>query len=127
MRENRVFPRVSASCEITWRVVDDASLGDTAPPSEGGFLQNISGGGLCFSTATPPPVGIMLALKLRLPELPTPVIALGRAAWVEEGAAGFEVGVEFWWIGWQDEGVQAEIRNLITHKLSEAEPVKPRR
>jgi hypothetical protein len=119
MRENREFPRVSASCQITWRVIDERSMTMTAPPSEGGFLQNISGGGLCFSTSTPPPTGLMLALKLCLPELPTPVIALGRASWVEESSAGFDVGVEFWWIGWQDEGVQAEIRNLITYKLSQ--------
>lgn len=119
MREKREFPRVSASCQITWRLIDERSMTMTAPPAEGGFLQNISGGGLCFSTANPPPTGLMLALKLCLPELPTPVIALGRASWVEESSAGFDVGVEFWWIGWQDEGVQAEIRNLITHKLSQ--------
>jgi hypothetical protein len=65
----------------------------------------------------------MLALKMKLAELPAPIIALGRVTWVEEGASGYEVGVEFWWIGWQDEGLQAEIRNLITHKLAEPQPV----
>jgi hypothetical protein len=127
MRENRAFPRVSASCEITWRVIDDRSLTQTAPPSEGGFLQNISGGGLCFSTPTPPPTGVMLALRLKLAELPTPVIALGKASWVEEAGTGYDVGVEFWWIGWQDEGVQAEIRNLIAHKLADAPPTTVKR
>lgn len=125
MREHRVYPRVSTSCEITWRVVDDraaAGVNRTAPSADGGFLQNISGGGLCFSTRNPPPTGVMLALKLDIPELPTAVIALGRAAWVENGTAGFEVGIEFWWIGWQDEGVQADIRNLITHKFAQAQP-----
>jgi hypothetical protein len=126
MRENRVFPRVSASCEITWRVIEDGMTPQTARPTEAGYLQNISGGGLCFSTESPPPVGLMLALKLKLPELPTPVIALGRATWVEEGASGFEVGIEFWWIGWQDEGVQTEIRNIITHKLAESQPLNER-
>jgi hypothetical protein len=119
MRENRAFPRVATACEITWRVIDGSSFSKHAPPIEGGFLQNISGGGLCFSTPSPPAEGAMLALKMKLPELPTPVIALGRAAWVEETGAGFDVGIEFWWIGWQDEGVQSEIRNLITHKLAE--------
>jgi hypothetical protein len=128
MRENRVFPRVSTSCEITWRVIEDQKVTRRdPPPAEAGFLQNISGGGLCFSTDSPPPTGQMLALKVRIPELPTPVIALGRAVWAEEGAAGWEVGVEFWWIGWQDEGVQEDIRSLITHKLADAnQPISPR-
>jgi hypothetical protein len=121
MRERRAYPRVSAACDITWRVIDQGSIDGTAAPADGGFLQNISGGGLCFTTPLPPEKGAMLALKMRLPDLPTPVIALGRAAWVEEAGAGFDVGVEFWWIGWQDEGVQAEIRSMITHQL--AEPV----
>jgi hypothetical protein len=124
MREKRGFPRLSASCDITWRLIDERSVTRSAPPAENAFLQNISGGGLCFSTDAPPPVGVMLALKLCLPDVPTPVIALGRATWVEESGAGFDVGVEFWWIGWQDEGVQAEIRNLITHKLAEPESVR---
>jgi hypothetical protein len=123
MREKREFPRVAASCVVTWRVIDQRSLAHDAPPSEGGMLQNISGGGLCFTTEAPPPEGAMIALKLHLTELPTPVIALGRACWVEESSAGFEVGIEFWWIGWQDEGVQAEIRNLITQKLADPESV----
>jgi hypothetical protein len=124
MREHRVYPRVSSSCEITWRVIDRGEQSAHARKStspEGGFLQNISGGGLCFSAPSPPPVGVMLALKIGIPELPAPVIALGRAVWVEQNTPGYEVGVEFWWIGWQDEGVQAEIRNLITHKLAEGD------
>src|SRR5262245_11104488 len=100
MREKRTFPRVSAACEITWRTIDDRSVEGVAPPAAAGFLQNISGGGLCFTSETPPPVGVMLALKMKLPEVPAPVIALGRAQWVEESIAGFEVGVEFWWVGW---------------------------
>jgi PilZ domain len=123
MKERREFPRVSASCEITWKTIDERSVPQRgAPPAATGFLQNISGGGLCFSSETPPPVGVMLALKMKLPDVPTPVIALGRAQWVEESPAGYEVGVEFWWVGWQDEGAQAEIRNLITHKLAEPSP-----
>jgi hypothetical protein len=122
MREHRTYPRVSASCEITWRTIDERSVTNRAPAAEAGFLQNISGGGLCFSSETPPPLGVMLALKMRLTDVPTPVIALGRAQWVESSAAGYEVGVEFWWVGWQDEGAQAEIRNLITHKLAEPAP-----
>jgi PilZ domain len=125
MREHRTYPRVSANCEITWRPIDERTVTRTAPPAASGYLHNISGGGLCFSSETPPPVGVMLALKMLLPDSPTPVIALGRAQWVEETSAGYDVGVEFWWVGWQDEGAQAEIRNLITHKL--AEPSSSRR
>jgi hypothetical protein len=110
---------VSSQCEITWRVIDERSVTDRAPAPEAGSVHNISCGGLCFASSEAPPVGGMLAIKMRLPEVPMPVIALGRAMWVEDGAAGYEVGIEFWWVGWQDEGAQAEIRNLITHKLSE--------
>lgn len=124
MKEYREFPRLHASCDLTWRVIDDAPGTPAAAPSPslplqtGGFLQNISGGGLCFTSPTPPALGALLALRMGLPGVPAPVIALGCAKWVEPSGERYDVGIEFWWIGWQDQGAQADLGTFITHKLA---------
>jgi PilZ domain-containing protein len=121
MKEYREFPRLHAACDLSWRVIDDAAAAQVPHPPEqsAGFLQNISGGGLCFSVDSPPALGAMVALRMGLPGVPAPVIALGSVKWCEPAAGRHDVGVEFWWIGWQDEGAQANLGNFITHHLAE--------
>lgn len=67
----------------------------------------------------PPPKGTMLALHLALPGLPSPVIALGKVAWVQPTSKGGDAGIEFWWVGWSDPGAQDALRSLITARLDD--------
>lgn len=121
MKEYREFPRLHAACDLSWRVIDDAAAARVPHPlaQSPGYLQNISGGGLCFSTDSPPQVGAMVALRMGLPGVPAPVIALGAVKWCDSGPGRHDVGVEFWWVGWQDEGAQANLGSFITHHLSQ--------
>ena len=66
-------------------------------------MNNISGGGICFTNAVAVPKGKMLALEMELPGFPTSVISMGKVIWCRESQDGrglFDVGVEFWWVGW---------------------------
>lgn len=101
---------------MSWRAVnDDPAFAMLA--TQKGVMQNISGGGVCFTSVTDPGLGKMIALSLDLPGLPASVLSLGRTVWTKPAAGGFDVGVEFWWIGWKDEDVQQKIRSYIADKL----------
>jgi hypothetical protein len=116
IRDNRSFWRVSDACAMTWRPVgDDPVFADLA--QQKGVMKNISGGGVCFRSETDPGVGTMMAMSLELPGLPTSVLSLGRAVWTKPSGGGFDVGVEFWWIGWKDEDAQQKIRSFIADKV----------
>jgi Tfp pilus assembly protein PilZ len=116
VRDHRAFWRVSESCSLDWRAVgDDPAF--AALSREKGVLRNISGGGVCFRAKKDPGVGAMIALSLELPDQPAPVLSIGRVVWSKPLADGFEIGLEFWWIGWKDEDAQTRIRNFIADRL----------
>ncbi|HYC77257.1 MAG TPA: PilZ domain-containing protein [Planctomycetota bacterium] len=105
---------------MSWKTVGDDPAFEALSKRKG-VMQNISGGGVCFYAETDPGVGVMLALSLDLPGLPASVLSLGRTVWTKPSGAGYEVGVEFWWIGWKDEDAQAQIRGFIADKLKARE------
>ena len=118
-KEQREFPRVSSRCIVGFsRVGDDQRFHEMRQNSEG-LLQNISGGGVCVRMDDDPGAGQLLAMTIRLPQMPTSVIALGKAVWTRPADDGTDVGIEFWWVGWEDPGAQEQIRNFISDSLSD--------
>ncbi|MSR74005.1 MAG: PilZ domain-containing protein [Planctomycetes bacterium] len=115
--ERRTYPRVSSECVVEWKPVDNDPLLETLGASQSGFVQNISGGGMCVRLDRTPEHGTMLALKLQLPGLPSGILALGKVCWIQPVEAGCDVGIEFWWVGWNDQGAQEAIRGFITDRL----------
>jgi c-di-GMP-binding flagellar brake protein YcgR len=116
-RERR-YPRVKESCKIKYRLVeDDAEAG----VEQGAMAVNISGGGMRFTADEAFKPGAMVALDLSLSHLPNPVVALARVVWCEasEKPGQYEVGVEFWWVGWSDTEAQAKMLGYINKKLEE--------
>lgn len=116
--ERRNYPRVASECVVEWKPVEGVPDLHGAGPAQSGFVQNISGGGLCVRLASEPPAGSMLALKLNLAGLPSGIIALGKVCWIQPAQDGCDVGIEFWWVGWSDPGAQEAIRGFIAGKLS---------
>jgi hypothetical protein len=111
----RKYPRVSEDCEVNCELIDD----DVRPEGQDGVALNISGGGMCFSTLGPLPVGAMVALQVNLPQLPSRVVALAKVCWSRPQAdtGKFDNGVEFWWIGWRDEQAQDAMLDYVKGKL----------
>ena len=116
----RKFPRLDASCVIDYRPVgDDPRFRQMH--GKHGFMQNISGGGVCVVMSEKQTAGEVLALNINLPGFPNGVIALGEVKWCSqrEDASAHEVGIEFWWVGWNDQGAQEQIRTFISDRLTQ--------
>jgi hypothetical protein len=112
--ERRRFPRLRSAVQIRYREVH----GDAFPGEQSeGLTVNISGGGVCFSASQPIEPGRIIAVEMNLPDFEAPVVTLGRAAWCEEAGDAYEIGVEFWWIGWGDPEVQRSIGDYIRRAL----------
>jgi Tfp pilus assembly protein PilZ len=123
--EERSFPRVSAACGLSWRPIDREEGLDKLADRNEAVMNNISGGGISFTSDEKIPVGRMLALEVELPGFPTAVISMGKVVWcrpAEDEPGRFEAGVEFWWIGWKDEETQNQIRQFIAQSLQKATP-----
>ncbi len=114
--DRRRFPRLRNSCKIRVRRVEGAMQ-----PTAGveAMTVNISGGGVCYLSDVPVPPGDFLAVELSLQEFGSPVVALARAVFCDERNDGFEVGMEFWWVGWGDDTAQREIADFIKTRLDQ--------
>lgn len=115
MSEKRRFPRLKETCGLKYRRIRSDTL-----PEEGldALTVNISGGGVCFEVEEVLEPGSLIAVELSLPEFEAPVVSLGRTVWCEPRTDGrFEVGMEFWWIGWGDDGAQRAISDYIKSEL----------
>lgn len=116
-KEQREFPRVSSRCLVDFRPVGEDERFHEMRQSSQGLLQNISGGGVCVRMETDPGTNQLLALTIQLPQMPTSVIALGKVVWTRPADDGTDVGIEFWWVGWEDPTAQEQIRNFISDTL----------
>ena len=112
--EQRSFPRLKDSVRIRYREIHSETFPGTEVES---FTVNISGGGVCFASEGPVEPGVVLAIELGMPEFEAPVVTLGRVVWCKPASNRFEVGAEFWWIGWGDENVQRSIGDHIRRAL----------
>jgi hypothetical protein len=113
--EKRRFPRLKETCGLKYRRLQSDSL-----PDEGvdALTVNISGGGICFAAAEALEAGSLVAIELSLPDFESAVVSLGRTVWCEaRGDGRYDVGLEFWWIGWGDDGAQKAISEYIKSEL----------
>lgn len=111
----RRFPRMRDSCKIRVRPIAGGAI--PGGPQKDAVTVNISGGGLCFRSDELHAIGDFLAVEMAMPEFTSPVVALGRVAWVAGPSAPCEIGVEFWWVGWGDDTAQRAIADYIKSEL----------
>jgi hypothetical protein len=111
--DRRRFPRLRETCRIRVKPISGAQI----PGGAEVVTVNISGGGLCFRAEKRVEPGEFVAVEMTMPEFQTPVVALARAAWVEEAGPAWDVGVEFWWVGWGDDSAQRAISDYIKGEL----------
>ncbi|MCZ6678039.1 MAG: PilZ domain-containing protein [Candidatus Poribacteria bacterium] len=110
MLNKRKFPRLDEQWELTYRVLDRSQL--TKDPIRQ-YSVNISGGGICFTADEVVPEDTMLALEMNSNDLPANMLALARVARCKRIRDGYEIGCEFWWVGWQNNDAQQEMANYI--------------
>ena len=113
--ERRRQPRVEASFPVSYKVLDETGK-ETATVS--GRAVNISGSGVRFHTDKQIASGQVVVAEMRLPNTDDDVVAVGRVVWSRPSElAGFEVGVEFWWMGWRSEDAQRALAEYVKSKL----------
>ena len=117
-KERRRFPRLSTACAIRVRPLSGVNL--TGDGIEG-MTVNISGGGLRYKSDVGVELGAFLAVEMSLPDFPSPVLALARAAFCSAEGPPFEVGLEFWWVGWGDDSAQRAISDFIKTELRQTD------
>ena len=110
MRDKRKFPRLKSEWHLNYRVLeDDRFLADPIRQ----FTVNISGGGICFTSEEELRSNTMVALELESEQFSSPILALAKVVWCKRIREGYEIGAEFWWIGWQNDNAQQAIANYI--------------
>jgi hypothetical protein len=118
--KRRKFPRLKEGWALEYRVVDNVQF-EHDPVSS--LAVNISGGGVCLESKDQVEPGTMLAIDLHSPAFDSPILALARAVWCKKKLFGdtYEVGAEFWWVGWKDTDAQAKISDYIKTRVPEDE------
>ena len=119
MRRRR-FPRLKEGWALDYRVMDTAQF-ERDPVST--LAVNISGGGICLESKEEIEPGNMLALDLHSPAFDSPILALARVVWCKKKLFSdrYEIGAEFWWVGWRDSDAQTKISSYIQDRGPEQE------
>lgn len=117
VKERRKFPRIREDWTINFCSIENDQF---LKERSGGSMRNISGGGICFETEKDLKAGSMLAIEILSPDFPASIMSLGRVVRCKpsENQGRFEVAVEFWWIGWSEEGFQKRMGDFLRSKLS---------
>jgi len=113
----RRFPRLRKDFQITYRMVDQEKF-DHDPIKS--LALNISGGGVCFETTDNLQKGVLVALDIRSGDFNAPILALAKVVWCKPQGASYQVGAEFWWVGWGDDQAQTTIANYVTAQTTAA-------
>ena len=121
MMKRRKFPRLKEGWALEYRLLDPAQF-ERDPVST--LAVNISGGGICLESKEEIEAGRMLAIDLHSPAFDSPILALARVVWCKKRLFSdvYELGAEFWWVGWKDTEAQAKIADYIKERVpAEAE------
>lgn len=113
----RRFPRLKEACEIRFRQVEGEGLAGERVET---LTRDISQGGVCFLTDQELSPGVILAVELSIAGFESDIVALGRSVWSDPVDGGrYEIGLEFWWVGWSESGAQRAIADHIRDALTE--------
>lgn len=114
--KRRRFPRLKEGWALDYRVMESSQF---ARDPVSTLAVNISGGGICLEAKEEIEPGSMLAVDLHSPAFDSPILALARVVWCKKKlfADKYEVGAEFWWVGWRDSDAQGKIADYIRDRV----------
>jgi hypothetical protein len=114
--KRRKFPRLKEGWALEYRVLDSAQFVKDPVAS---LAVNISGGGVCLEAKEEVATGTMVAIDLHSPAFDSPILALARVVWCKKRLFSdvYEVGAEFWWVGWRDSDAQTQIAQYIKERV----------
>ncbi len=110
MTANRKYPRLDKNCHLAYTIVDPEQLSGTPMHS---YVVNISGGGIGFTATEALAKDTMVALQIRVDDYQLPVLALAKVKWCKEEGEHYDIGAEYWWVGWSDQHAQNTMADFI--------------
>ena len=112
MLKKRKFPRIDQNWHLKYRTLEQ-HVDQNSPLSS--LAINVSGGGVCFTTKHEVPTNALLALEIESPDLDMPIIAMAKAVWSKKRRLDdmFDLGCEFYWVGWKDDSAQKSLADFI--------------
>lgn len=112
MLKKRKFPRIDQNWHLKYRTLEK-HVDQNSPLSS--LAINVSGGGVCFTTKNEIPTNSLLALEIDSPDLEMPIIAMAKAVWSKKRRLDdmFDLGCEFYWVGWKDDSAQKSLADFI--------------
>jgi hypothetical protein len=110
MFRHRKYPRLSKDFHVTYRPIDKEQFANDPISS---LALNISGGGVCFETTEPLQKDTLVALSIHSEDFRMPILALVKVAWCKARGERYNIGAEFWWVGWRDQEAQNAIANYV--------------
>lgn len=118
MLKKRKFPRIGENWLLKFRVIEKQVMQGSPLDS---MALNVSGGGVCFSSQQEVKPGSLLALEIQAPGFDMPMIAMAKAVWCKKRRLenAFELGCEFWWVGWKDNTAQEALADYIKKQTRE--------
>lgn len=114
----RKFPRINKNYDISYKSIEQGQFEDNPISS---LAVNISGGGICFAANEKLAKGSVVALEINASNLESSILGLARVAWCKPSGDGYEVGAEFWWVGWRDNEAQNNIADFIATKTADVQ------
>jgi c-di-GMP-binding flagellar brake protein YcgR len=118
--QQRKYPRVDENWKFKYRVVESQT--ETPNPIDS-LAINISGGGICFSSREAVTPGSMLTMEMHSAQFGQPIIAMAKAVWCQKQRTTdlFDIGCEFWWVGWKDDNAQQSLSDYIKSHTSDTQ------
>lgn len=112
----RKFPRINKNYHVSYKCIEKGQFEDNPI---GGLTVNISGGGICFTTQEKLDKGSVVALEINADNLQSSILGLARVIWCKLRGDQYEVGAEFWWVGWRDNETQNNIADYIVTRTTD--------
>jgi len=99
-RERRKFPRLNSQWQINFRVIGSDQFQNELICQ---YTTNISRGGICFTSDEGIEPNAMIALTLSSGGASSELLALAKVIRCQRTRRWYEIGAEFWWVGWSND------------------------
>jgi hypothetical protein len=115
MADKRKFPRLADNCRLKYQIINYNNFEQRKLDAA---ILNVSGGGIQFTVREGIATNTLLAIEMQGPAFENPVIAIANTIHCDKRRNDdmYDIGCEFWWIGWRNNEIQKSIADYITER-----------
>jgi hypothetical protein len=115
MTEKRKFPRLADDCRLKYQIINHSSFKQRKLDAA---ILNVSGGGIQFTVREGIATNTLLAIEMQGPAFDSPVIAIANTIRCDKRRTDdmYDIGCEFWWVGWKDNDIQKNLADYISEQ-----------